>query len=930
MTQPYKKKLIEVALPLDAINVAASKEKSSPFLKGHSRSLHQWWARRPVTAARAIIFAQMIDDPSEHPDKFPSESDVQKERERLFRIIESLCAWESQSDAMVLKSAREEMEKCCGGHLPPFHDPFSGGGALPIEAQRLGLKTYGSDLNPVAVMIGKAMFEIPPRFVNKPPVHPAPRDRSFYQGSDGLAEDIRYYAEKVQKVAYSRVAKYFDSDHLQKSAQPVLGWIWVRTVPSPDPAFSDAPVPIASSFVLSQKKGQEVIVEPVVDIQGKRITFRVNRKPSKAEIEKAKAGTKAGRGANFVCLLSGAAITPQYVKACSQSKRLGAKIMAIVTKSGRTKSYSSPSQQDEDLAHSVPPRARPTLELPTHPQYVGVGGYGFREFGELFTDRQILVLDEFCTAIAEVHQAIEEDAVRSFGKSDATPLREGGSGSAAYADAVRTYLSFCLDKIADYGSTLCGWNPINQNVRQLFSRQAISMTWDFVEINPFSEMISFSGMSSSIASGLEGMNFAGDGECFQSDAAKPEKVISGALISTDPPYYDNVPYADISDFFYIWLRRNLKDTYPALFSTISVPKSDELVADRVRHGGASEADAFFLRGMKSAMARLASTSSKEFPATIYYAFKQSEIESEGVSSTGWATFLDAVISAGYSIVATWPVRTEREVRTRAIGSNALASSVVLVCRQRAEAETSITRSEFLRFLRSELPSAISKLQAANLSPADMPQAAIGPGMGVFSRYTAVLEADDSPMTVKTALQLINAELDEYLGGIQGEFDADTRFAITWFEQNGMGKGDFGAADSLARARGISVDSAKHAGIVESAAGKVRLLKRDELDPDWAPEEDGHLTVWECLQHLVRLHEKEGLSHDTAALLKRFGPQAEAVKDLAYCLYDIAANKRREASEATVYNALIADWSEMSQMAATVSLEGRNRQARFEL
>lgn len=455
------------------------------------------------------------------------------------------------------------------------------------------------------------------------------------------------------------------------------------------------------------------------------------------------------------------------------------------------------------------------------------------------------------------------------------------------------------------------------------------MTWDYVEINPFSEMISFSGMSASVASGLEGMNFSGDGECFQSDAAKPEKMISDALISTDPPYYDNVPYADISDFFYVWLRRNLKDTYPSLFSTISVPKSDELVADRVRHGGTTQADSFFLQGMKSAMSKLASTSSKDFPATIYYAFKQSEIESEGVSSTGWATFLEAVISAGFSIVATWPVRTEREVRTRAIGSNALANSVVLVCRQRSETEMSITRSEFLRNLRSELPSAISKLQAANLSPADMPQAAIGPGMGVFSRYKAVLEADDSAMTVKTALQLINAELDEYLGGIQGEFDPETRFAITWFEQNGMGKGDYGVADNLARARGIAVESVKHAGIVESKAGSVRILTRSELNPDWTPDTDSHATIWECLQYLIRLHEAEGISFNTAAMLKRIGGQADIVKDLAYCLYDIAANKRSDAKEAIAYNGLIADWSELTREAARIhDVNVGNRQTRM--
>lgn len=455
------------------------------------------------------------------------------------------------------------------------------------------------------------------------------------------------------------------------------------------------------------------------------------------------------------------------------------------------------------------------------------------------------------------------------------------------------------------------------------------MLWDFAETNPLGNATgSLKAAYEMAENGL--MSLVGEqGRISQADA-QTVKIPSGSVLNTDPPYYDNIAYADLSDFFYCWMRPALKEIFPSLFGVLATPKAEELVATTYMHSSKDAAEQFFLSGMQSALKNAQEQTTQDFPAAIYYAFKQSEVTSEGISSTGWATFIQAVIDAGFAILGTWPLRTEMRTRQIAMGNNALANSVVLVCRKKEATADTITRAEFIRALKRELPPAIAELQAANIAPADMPQSAIGPGMGVFSRYTAVLEADDSAMTVKTALQLINGELDEYLGGIQGEFDADTRFAITWFEQNGMGKGDFGVADSLARARGIAVDSVKHAGIVESAAGKVRLLKRNELDPDWAPEEDGHLTVWECLQHLVRLHEKEGLSHDTAALLKRFGPQAEAVKDLAYCLYDIAANKRREASEATVYNALIADWSELSQMAATVSLEGRNRQTRFEL
>ena len=451
------------------------------------------------------------------------------------------------------------------------------------------------------------------------------------------------------------------------------------------------------------------------------------------------------------------------------------------------------------------------------------------------------------------------------------------------------------------------------------------MVWDFAEGNPFSNSSgSFLVSLDWIVRVVKELPNWSEGGIEQLDAQNAT-YMPGTVISTDPPYYDNIPYADISDFFYVWLRKGLKDVFPSQLSTLAVPKLEELVADRMRHGSPEDAERFFLNGMRASMQRMRMQSSEEFPAAIYYAFKQREVDQDGISSTGWATFLQAVIEAGYSVVGTWPVRTELANRTRASGSNALANSVVLVCRKKQAAAEVITRAEFIRSLKRELPPAIAELQAANIAPADMPQSAIGPGMGVFSRYKAVLEADDSPMSVKTSLQLINRELDEYLGGIQGEFDGDTRFAITWFEQHGMAKGDYGAADSLARARGISVESVKHAGIVESAAGKVRILARDELDDDWEPESDGHLTVWECLQYLVQKHEKDGISHDTAVLLRKIDSKAEAVKDLAYCLYDISANKRKDAKEATAYNALIADWTELTRQAAAIHDTSGDRQ-----
>lgn len=973
-TNNIKKKLIEVAIPLEAINAASAREKS--IRHGHPSTLHLWWARRPLAACRAVLFAQLVDDPSGYADKLLEDPKIRAkaeadlavrlkvwrdrkadargnvpdtleptledcaadiERKRLFEIIEELVIWENTTNEEVLERARAEIRKSCSGELPPVYDPFSGGGSIPLEAQRLGLPAHGSDLNPVAVMIGKAMIEIPPRFKDKPPVHPGAKERQFYRNAEGLAEDVKYYGEWMRERAWERIGHLYPEADLPKEhgggKGRVIAWFWARTVPSPDPAFSGVQVPVASSFLLSAKADKETWLDPIVDKPAKSIRFHVRRGGKKEEIAKANEGTKAGR-AVFRCIFSDAPISGEYIDACASAGKMGSMLIAIAVEGKGRRIYLAPD--DAVQLSAVNQAASMTagldlsaIEVPCRGTFASNAlgrRYGFNTFRDYFGARQLVALETFSSLISEVHEKV---------RLDAKALRSGESQSeefaAAYSAAVATYLAFAVDRAADAWSSIVSWRNTVEATRNTFARQGISMVWDYVEVNPFSEKNGNwnDACLEWVYKSLSAFAPNAIGVIEQADA-QSVKLPGNAVLSTDPPYYDNILYSDLSDFFYVWLRDAIGGMYPEIFRTIVVPKAEELVATVYRHGSYQAAEEFFLNGMTQAISNMAKQTSGSYPAAIYYAFKQSEVEVDGIASTGWATFLQAVINSGYSVVATWPVRTEKPGRMIAVGTNALANSVVLICRKKEATAEIVTRAEFIRALKRELPPAIAELQAANIAPADMPQSAIGPGMGVFSRYRAVLESDDSPMGVKTALQLINRELDEYLGGIQGEFDADTRFAITWFEQYGLKAGDYGAANNIATARGISVESVKHAGIVGSAAGKVRILTRDELDDDWEPEGDGHLTVWECLQHLVRQHEKDGISNDTAVLLKKIEAKAEAVKDLAYCLYDISANKRKDAKEATAYNALIADWTELTRQAAAIHDTSGDRQIRLDI
>ena len=931
MTETGNRKLIEVAIPLEAINAASAREKS--IRHGHPSALHLWWARRPLAACRAVLFAQLVDDPSSHPDEFPTAEAVDEERKRLFKIIEDLVVWENSTNEAVLDRARAEIRKSCGGNLPPVYDPFSGGGSIPLEAQRLGLPAHGSDLNPVAVMIGKAMIEIPPKFKDREPVHSGTGDRNHYRNAEGLAEDVKYYGEWMRERAFERIGHLYPQVDLPKEhgggKTTVIAWIWSRTVPSPDPAFGDVQVPIASSFLLSSKAGKEAWIEPIVDKAAKTISYRIRMGGTKEEIAAAKVGTKAGRGANFRCLLSDTAITRAYVKASGRGGKMGQTLIAIVGEGKRGRIYGEPTGDHAQIALSATPEWKPETLQPDNPRWFSPPAYGMTTFGDLFTDRQLVALNTFSDLVHEARAEIERNALAAGLSDDPTPLRDGGTGAKAYAEAVSLYLGLNVSRLANRQSSLTFWDTGGQKVQQVFARQALPMVWDFCEGNPFSNSSgNFLGQLKYLTNVVVNLVPGCSGSERQHDA-QTISYPKEAVISTDPPYYDNIGYADLSDFFYCWLKPALISVYPDVFRMLATPKQEELVATPYRHGGKSEAETFFLDGMSKAIANMARQSSRNYPAAIWYAFKQSEVKHDGISSTGWATFLQAVIEAGYAVVGTWPIRSELTGNLKK-NVNALANSVVLVCRKKNDSAKIISRAEFIWALKRELPPAIEELQKANISPADMPQSAIGPGMAVFSRCKAVLEADDSPMTVKTALQLINRELDDYLGGIQGEFDADTRFAITWFEQNGLAAGDYGIANGIATARGISVGSVKHAGIVESAAGKVRILKRNEIDAGWDPAADAHLTVWECCQHLIRELEQGG-EQPAALLLRKIGPaHADAAKDLAYCLYDICVNKRKDAGEAASYNGLIAVWAELTRQAAAIQDARGDRQGALDL
>ena len=926
MSTAYKKKLIEVALPLPEINDASAYDKM-PGIGPHPKGIHHWWARLPLPTARAVLFASVVDDPESDPDRWPSEEAQKAERERLFEIVRGMMKKKLHDAPDVYTAANAEMLRYCDGQLPPLFDPFAGGGSIPLEANRLGFESHAGDLNPVAVLLNKCNLEIAPRWAAGAPINPEDRARiggtSNWRGGKGLAADLRYYTRAIRKSALEKIGNLYPRVHLSKEEVAdanVVAWIWARTVASPNPAAQGKHVPLVSTYWVSNNKEKSVWLEPQVDKSRATYRFEIKR-GTPVDRAAVSAGTKLARGAKFRCLLTGEPIDDKHIKSEARAGRMGFRLLAVVAEGRRGKIYLEANSAQETLASVALPSAFPNEPLVYDSRYLTPPGYGMTSIDKLFMPRQLTTLVLLSDLVKLIGTGVKGDAITAgFCASDAD----------AYARAVTTFLALAVDRCSDFNNTLCRWSASNQKVMNLFGRPAIPMVWDFAEANTLGESVgAWQTCGEYVADCVEVLTTGSNrlGKADQIDAASDANGIRNLLVSTDPPYYDNVPYADISDFFYVWLRRTVGSLYPDLFGTVLVPKIRELTASPQRFNGDKEkAKQHFESGFRKAFTSLREKMDPRFPLTIYYAFRQEDEESGVVQdesesvvdlTTGWETLLEALISSGFQITATWPVRASQKWRMRAMGSNALASYIVLACRPRTAEAPRISSTQFRQELKNALPPALRHLQQGNIAPVDFAQAALGPGMAIYSRYNSILESSGKELTVRAALSLINQIQAEVLTEQEDDFDAETRWAIAWYELNGFSDGIFGDAELLTKAKITSVSTLDHAGLVMSGGGTVRLLKPEEMPIDWDPTSD-KLTVWGMTHHLVRVyyHAKAG-DEATANLLRKFGSKGDLARDLALRLFRIS-EKKGLLVEAQAYNALGLGWSELAQMAKEVA------------
>jgi putative DNA methylase len=950
MSTQYPKKLIEVALPLPEINDASSYDKM-PGIGPHPKGIHHWWARLPLPSARAVLFASVVTDPEDDPawkNKSAEEQDV--ERERLFGIVRRLMGKKLHEQPAVYEEARKEMLRHCDGKLPPVLDPFSGGGSIPLEAARLGFEAHAADLNPVAVLLNKCNLELAPRWAGRPPVNPDDRTSHHkshvWKGTHGLAADVRYYGRLIRARAQEKIGHLYPKVRLPKEhgggEANVIAWLWARTVASQDPAAKGAHVPLITSYWLANNGAKSAWLEPVVDRAARTYRFEV-KTGTPTDKAAVRAGTKAGRR-TFRCLLSGEPLEYNYTRAQAKAQKLGCVLTCIVAETKRGRIYLPADVEHEKLGRTNEAKWKPE-ELVTTPCHDvdRLPMYGMPEWGDAFTPRQLTALTTLTDLVKAVRADIVADAQRAgFDSTDAD----------AYVRTVCTFLALAVDRTADFNAAVCSWNNSNQKVMHVFGRQAIPMNWDFGEANTLGDSVgAWSTCCDYVADCVEVLS-AGNthrGKAAQVDAANGASGVDSLMVSTDPPYYDNIGYAALSDFFYVWLRRSVGDLYPDIFSTMLVPKTRELTASPERFDGDKEkAKEHFESGFRHAFSKLRDRLDARFPLTVYYAFKQEDDDEgggdeEGEASggvdltTGWETLLEALIwtdpetespRRGFTITATWPVRASQKWRMVAMGTSSLASYIVLACRPRPLDAPRVGRNAFVAELKRELAPALRHLQQGNVAPVDFAQAAIGPGMAVFSRYSAVLESNGKPMSIRTALALINGLKDELLGESVEELDRDTRWAVTWYDESGFDWGEAGQAHLLANAQATAVNGLQAAGIVEVKGNQVRLLRAEEMPADWDPRDDVRLTMWEMTHHLLRVyyHERKG-DEATAALLRKLGSKADVARDLAYKLFTVAENKKRSA-DAQAYNALVLGWPELAKLAQGLPAEPTITQAKL--
>lgn len=923
-----KRKLIEVSLPLEDINTGAAHEKSVPR-KGHPATMHLWWARRPLASARAVLFAQLVDDPSSHPDRFPTEEAQRAERERLHNIIRRLVVWENLNDEKLLAEAHAEIVKSADGNPPAILDPFAGGGTIPLEAQRLGLAAHASDLNPVAVLINKALIDIPPKFAGRAPVFPGVAEERLgeWPRATGLAEDVRRYGAWMRAQAEERIGHLYpkatitDEKTGASTEATVIAWIWARTVTCPNPACG-IKMPLVRSWWLGKKKGKEAYVVPsVVDdpssSAGRRVVFSIGRDVTQAPAKEVD-GTVGRSGA--ICVACAASVELKYIRSEGRAKRMDSTLMAIVAEGNRSRVYLEPNDDHFRAAKVKAPLDIVPGSLPANPRDFKTPNYGMSDWSDLFTARQLRSLMEFSDLVSEARERALNDAVYA-GMSRGEPLSNGGCSAEAYADSIATYLAFAVSKLSDWSSSLCSWISPIEGVRSTFARQAIPMIWDYVEINPGSNSVgNFGSHVEWVSAGVSSMPAA----CVPVEVGQADASTRGyrnAVVATDPPYYDNIGYSDLSDFFYVWLRRSLRATHPDIFSTMLVPKAEELVANSYRHGGKEGAAKFFETGFERVFARARESATKDYPITVFYAFKQQELEAEGVASTGWATLLEGMIRSGWTITATWPIRSERAGRMISVGKNALASSIVLSLRPRNVTASATSRRGFLAALKAELPPALAEMQQGAIAPVDLAQSTIGPGMAIFSRYSSVLESDGSPMSVKTALTLINQILDEVLSENDGDLDSMSRFCLKWYLLFGWDEAPYGDAENMVTSANVTVRGLEESGVLRSGAGKVRLIRPADLPSSWNPALDDRISAWEVTCQLARVLSAEAGGIDATAQLlasvrERGDVDLEAVQMLAYRLYELTQEKRPD--DARLFNALGGSWAEVTAAADKVA------------
>lgn len=922
-----KKKLIEVALPLEAINAQSAREKS--IRHGHPSTLHLWWARRPLATARAVLFAQLVDDPSERADEFRAQAadaniddvdayvaaKVDAERQRLFDLITRMVDWDNLGDETLFDQVRAEIMRSTDGHPPAILDPFAGGGTIPLEAQRLGLEAHASDLNPVAVLINKALIEIPPKFAERPPVFPGSEGtRIGWPKATGLAEDIRRYGEWMRDEAEQRIGHLYPKARLSDGTEAnVIAWIWARTVTCPNPACG-IEMPLVRSWWLGKKKGKEAYVVPAV--VGGKIEYSIGRDPKDAP-DKDIDGTMHGR-TGAVCVACRSAVPTQYIRNEGAAHRLGAHLLAVVAEGRRSRIYIEPTSEQIEASEVAAPDGVPSGALADNPRWFSPPAYGLTEFGDLFTNRQLTALTTFSDLVGEARERVLQDALAA-GIPEGERLEAGGTDAAAYADAVATYLGIGVSRTTDIGNSLATWSNSRDQTRNLFSRQAVPMAWDFVEASPFARA------SGDLTVALESMSdvigrlpATGTAYVAQRDAAS--RSFDDVLISTDPPYYDNIGYSDLSDFFYVWLRRSLRSIHSELLGTMLVPKAEELVANPYRHGGKVGAQTFFEDGFQHVFANARVSVLDDYPITVYYAFKQAELEAEGMASTGWETLLSGMLASGWMVTATWPVRSERAGRMISIGTNALASSIVLALRPRPTDAPIIDRRGFLAELKATLPEALRNLQQGSVAPVDMAQAAIGPGMATFSRYARVVEPSGEAMSVRDALRAINGVLDEVLSAQEGDFDDDTRWCVAWFETHGFDVASYGEAETLASAKNASVAALARGGVVSSGGGKVKLFSPEELPADYDPRTDDRISLWEVVLHMARALSDGGLDPAGRILAgaEARGLDMTSAHELAYLLYSLS-EKKGLTQAGILFNTLGSSWPEV-RAAATSAAE----------